>query len=322
MDYNAYHARVANNYMNTTNKNVLVVGCNTGKDASYFVEFRAQEVCGIDVIENVGKDYSHERVKYFKMSAEQMDFHDDMFDLVYCFATMEHIPKIEQAFAEMVRVTKPNGVIYCVAAPLWHSRNGHHKPSIFDTAKYPWIHVLFNADELKSKCKNGEISYPDWVSDIETEVDYMMNAQYFNFRPAADYINTCNSLVHVNIIRNDLQLEKEYYLALLSKDEFKMLFDRGINSTELLAVTHTFVGKKKSTRLQDPAKVGESAPDAETELEKTKRRLRRVKVKLKKIESELQKYKELTTSMESSKFWKLRKAWFSVKRKLGFLNNE
>jgi SAM-dependent methyltransferase len=75
------------------------------------------------------------RVSYLRSSAERIAVRDNTYDLVYSYATMEHVPDIEAAFREFVRVTQPGGIIYSLAAPLWNSRFGRHKGGIF--ASFP-----------------------------------------------------------------------------------------------------------------------------------------------------------------------------------------
>ncbi|MGK7887298.1 MAG: class I SAM-dependent methyltransferase [Crocosphaera sp.] len=310
MDYNSYHADIANSYLNVTEKKVLVVGCNRGKDVSYFVEFGAEEVVGIDIMDEVGKEYSHQKAKYYQMSAENMDIKDNSFDLVYCFATMEHIPNIEKAFSEMVRVAKAEGIIYCVASPLWNSRQGHHYSHIFDIEKYPWIHLTLTKEQIKDQCNNGKIDYPDWINNIDDHIDYILESQDFNRYSAQDYIKTCRELENIEIIRNDLDLEPEYYLGLLSVDDFKKLVEKNINSTELLALTHTFVAKKKEL------KPIHSKHDKERVLNNTNP-LESDEIELQNMKNELEKaYKEIE-AIKTSKFWKLRSLWFKVKKSIG-----
>lgn len=109
MDYNKLHADWAMQHQSVRNGKVLVVGCNTGLDCRCFVEGGAQEVHGVDVDEAIGRDYAHPAVRYFRTSAEKMDLPSDSYDLVHCFATMEHIPDIQAAFNEMARVTRGGG---------------------------------------------------------------------------------------------------------------------------------------------------------------------------------------------------------------------
>jgi SAM-dependent methyltransferase len=299
MDYNLLHATTANNYLDVSEKKVLVVGCNTGKDCSYFAEFGAAEVFGIDVIDQIGLHFQHEHVQYIQMSVENMTFADNTFDLVYCFATMEHVGNIICAYSEMLRVTKLGGFIYCVAAPLWNSRQGHHKDYIFDIDKYPWIHLRFTRDAIKQMCKTGEIAYPDSVSDINHEIDYMLNSKYFNFQPAASYLQVCNHLSHAKIIRNDLDFEDEKYL---SDELYAELSDR-YSRSELLALTHTFVAEKFDPVLS----LTNDLKNAEQEI---------FKAEQKNIisEQEIAVLQNRITWMEGSKFWRFRQNWLKIKQ--------
>ena len=151
---------------------------------SLFLDAGAREVWGIDVMDEVGIEYPRKHARYFRMSAEAMDLEDSMFEIVFCLATMEHISRPEAAFPEISRVAAPEGFLYIVSAPLWHSRSGHHKGDIFDVDRYPWIHLRFDAETLKRMCDAGEIEYPGSVRDIAGQIDYMMSSAYFNKRPA------------------------------------------------------------------------------------------------------------------------------------------
>ncbi len=207
-------------------KRVLIVGCNTGDDCKYFTDCGAQ-VDGIDVIPEVGKSFQHRNVRYFQASAECMPLPVGAYDLVYCFATMEHIPNIEAAFSEMARVTAPGGFIYCVASPLWHSKFGHHKPDMIP----PWGHLLYTRDELAKICGKPE------------HVDYVLDRRYFNQTPAARYIEVCESL-GMEIIVNRLDMENASALEGVPIN--------GYDKKELLAVTHTFIGEKRATAVSLP----------------------------------------------------------------------
>lgn len=188
-DYSAMHARWAADLLDLKGKKVLVVGCNTGYECKYFIDYGAQQVHGIDVIDNTGADFKHDQVQYHFMSAERMTFPDDCFDLIYCFATMEHIPHIESAFFEMARIVAQEGFIYCVSSPLWNSRNGHHKPNFFD--RCPWIHLRKSKDEILEYCKAEGIEDAPAGPSMEAHVSYMLNEAHFNKQPASRYMDVC-----------------------------------------------------------------------------------------------------------------------------------
>lgn len=243
-DYNAINALNSLRYVDVTGKLVLVIGCNKGLDCSYFVQSQAIGVYGVDVIDEIGQDYVGNRYFYHKCSAEKMDcFNDNYFDLVYSVATMEHIQNIESAFMEMIRVLKPGGLLYCVAAPLWYSRYGHHKGDLF--LEYPWIHLILNKEEIKKWfLENKSKISPEIAKEIDHHVEYMLNPSFFNKRPAKDYVNICNSL-GLEIIINSLDLEPREFLTSNYRD---LLLDK-YEENELLAVTHRVIARKPNNPL-------------------------------------------------------------------------
>jgi SAM-dependent methyltransferase len=244
-DYVQYHVdQAARHSADARGKRVLVVGCNEGREVSLFLDAGAREAWGIDVIEEVGRGYPREHAHYLRTSAEAMELDDGMFDIVFCLATMEHISRPDAGLPEIARVTAPEGLLYVVSSPLWHSRYGHHKSDIFDVDRYPWIHLQFDAETLKRMCSTGEIEYPDSVANVEADIDYMMSSEHFNKRPAQEYVRICSELKEVVIERNDLDLEPEPVLQLLQDGERGRLVDQLGDAIELRAVTHTLVGWK------------------------------------------------------------------------------
>jgi len=244
-DYVQYHVDQAGRHSaDGRGKRVLVVGCNEGREVSLFLDAGAREVWGIDIIDEVGSEYPRQHARYLRMSAEAMDLDDNMFEIVFCLATMEHISRPDAALPEISRVTAPEGFLYVVSSPLWHSRHGHHKSHIFDVDRYPWIHLRFDAKTLKRMCETGEIEYPESVENIAEDIDYMMSSAYFNKRPARDYVRISSQLKDVVIERNHLDLEPETVLELLPDGDRAELTDQVGDAIELRAVTHTLTGWK------------------------------------------------------------------------------
>jgi ubiquinone/menaquinone biosynthesis C-methylase UbiE len=171
------------------------------------------------------------------MSVEDLQFGDQQFDLVYAYATMEHVPAIEQAFSEMARVTKPGGVVYSHASPLWRSPFGHHKANLFPD--HPWIHLLMSAEEIIAFCAEEGIDEPS--KGIEHHVRYMLNPAYFNMRPASDYVAACDALEGVDLIANSIAGESPEALT----DHLEaQLAAKGIGRDEALAVSHTLIARR------------------------------------------------------------------------------
>jgi SAM-dependent methyltransferase len=215
---------------------VLVVGAAGGRDCSFFVEAGAREVHGIDVGADVGGGFRHPRVRYTRCSAEELPFPAGAFDLVYSVATMEHVPDVERAFSEMVRVARPGGLVYCLAAPLWNAREGHHKFGMFPGM--PWIHLRLSRDELLAYCREHAIrGEGGW--DVEVDVDFV-HSRYFNRVPAARYVGACRSLPVRRVIHNALWRDPPESLPPEVYAELEGRYPRD----ELLAQSHLFVAVK------------------------------------------------------------------------------
>ena len=261
--YQLIFVRTSLNYLtNIHSAKCMVIGCLRGEECSYFIRFGASKVDGLDVFSEVGSAYVHPRVKYFKMSVENMEgIEDNEYDLVHCVATMEHVLRIDMAFSEMVRICKPGGLIYCFSAPLWNSSFGHHFGAVF--AKCPWIHLRMNAEEFNHYCRVNKITMQtramkeqtakinDYhramnmpqICSIDDAIAYMLNPKFFNMLPATQYIEVCDSLkTKVQIIHNQLGFDDK---RRLTPDIYSELKEKGYTTEELLAVSHTFVARKR-----------------------------------------------------------------------------
>ena len=112
-------------------KRVLEVGCGQGLDAAGIVESCASYT-GIDLSERslalarsaleavapAGVEYD-----FRQGDAENLDFPDSSFDVVYSIGVLHHTPGFEKAFAEIYRVLEPGGtlmlMLYRSYTPLW-----------------------------------------------------------------------------------------------------------------------------------------------------------------------------------------------------------
>lgn len=242
MDYQEQHAAWANTHQPVKGRRVLVIGCNTGLDCSFFVNYGAAEVHGLDVVEEIGRDYSHPRVTYHRMSAEEIVLPSDHFDLVYAVATLEHVPDVTRAFPEMARVTKPGGLLYSLASPLWHSPHGHHLPQFF--AEIPWAHLILTEAEAAAHIRK---SWPDGtdLGTPEFVASYMYDPANFNRTRSTVYVETCAGLAGFDLLANRIDhLPPETVPQHLARD----LAAKGYGLEELTAVTHTVIARKHARR--------------------------------------------------------------------------
>jgi SAM-dependent methyltransferase len=238
-DYNRYSANIAASYHPVRGQRVLLVGCNRGEDCRHFVEFGAASVVGLDVIKEIGANFVHDIVSYPRASAEAMPFHDSEFDLIYSFATMEHVFDIESAFGEMVRVCRPGGLVYSHASSLWNTRHGPHWGNAFDD--YPWIHLRLEPARIIAFSEKRHKETPDAQYLSPEQIKYMTDIRFFNKRPCRDYLAICGDLRDVEIIRNDIEEENGNDV---DEDVVNMLKAKGYDRRELFGLTHIFIAKK------------------------------------------------------------------------------
>jgi SAM-dependent methyltransferase len=210
---------------------VLVVGCGQGLDCIPFVEAGAS-VTGLDICQDIGSAFPEAR--YCQASIEESGLPSDQFDMISCIATMEHVGGIERALAEMVRLVRPGGLVYSVAAPLWNSRRGHH----FDCLNpFPWIHLRMKPEQIVEFAERRGITHNGTA--MRYAVDYLFDFKYFNRAPATRYVNACRVLPVTEILRNDLWQDGAEELTAEILQELE-----DYSREELLAVAHTLVARK------------------------------------------------------------------------------
>jgi len=95
---------------NLGNKLVLEIGSGRG-----YLQDVAENYIGLDISPSVARFYHK---KFVVGSATALPFPDESFDGVWSIWVFEHVPNPEQAFREMRRVMRDNGVIFLF--PAWN----------------------------------------------------------------------------------------------------------------------------------------------------------------------------------------------------------
>ena len=109
-----WHIPIAADFSSTRGLKVLEIGCGLGTDGAQFAKAGA-DYTGIDLteasIELARKRFELSGLKgEFRVAdAEQLDFADETFDVVYSHGVLHHTPDTEAAVRETHRVLKPGG---------------------------------------------------------------------------------------------------------------------------------------------------------------------------------------------------------------------
>ncbi|OYU53626.1 MAG: hypothetical protein CFE27_01745 [Alphaproteobacteria bacterium PA1] len=238
-NYFVYHVNQSLLDFEVAGKQVLVVGCNRGRDCRPFIDFGAAEVVGLDILPEIGVDFRHERVRYVKASVEKMPFENEKFDFVFSYATIEHVPDVTAAFVEIARVTKAGGKIYTVAAPLWCNRAGPHWGQVMDFE--PWIHLRFDADEIVAIVAARHAQGLNDPNISESQIRYLMAPGSMNQVRANVYVTACANLRGIEIQNNELQAEP---LPIEHNKIITELKYQGYTEEDLLSMTHLFIARK------------------------------------------------------------------------------
>jgi len=98
---------------------VLDAGCGVGYGAAYLAEVAAS-VVGVDrdegAIAYAQERYARPNVEFRVGDLLDLELHDDFFDVVCSFETIEHLEDVDAFLAEIVRVLRPDGV-FVVSTP-------------------------------------------------------------------------------------------------------------------------------------------------------------------------------------------------------------
>src|SRR5687768_12111942 len=109
-----WHIPIAADFQSATGLKVLEIGCGLGTDGARFAQAGA-DYTGVDLTE-AAVELARKRFELFGLpgklrtaDAEQLDFPDESFDIVYSHGVLHHTPDITAAVREIHRVLRPGG---------------------------------------------------------------------------------------------------------------------------------------------------------------------------------------------------------------------
>ena len=109
-----WHIPLAAGFAGTRGLKVLEIGCGLGTDGAQFAAAGA-DYTGVDLT-NAAVELARQRFALFNLAgtfatadAENLDFKDESFDLVYSHGVLHHTPDTQAAINEVHRVLRPGG---------------------------------------------------------------------------------------------------------------------------------------------------------------------------------------------------------------------
>jgi len=103
--------RISRIYRNFVGQKNIVIGCGVQDGITAIARlFPDAHWYAIDL--DVKNRHIGENFEQIYGNAEQLQFPDQSFDFIYCYHVLEHVSNVEIVIGEMVRVLKPDGVIF------------------------------------------------------------------------------------------------------------------------------------------------------------------------------------------------------------------
>jgi ubiquinone/menaquinone biosynthesis C-methylase UbiE len=132
-------------------KDVLECGCGTGLLLERFGRF-ARSARGIDLSPGMLEKARARRLDVGEGSVTALPFADATFDVTCAFKVLAHVPEVGRALAEMVRVTRPGGVVLAEfynalslralvkwMGPAGHVSSSKRETDVFTRFYAPWV---------------------------------------------------------------------------------------------------------------------------------------------------------------------------------------
>ena len=127
-----WHIPGAADFANARGLKVLEIGCGLGTDGAQFAEAGA-DYTGVDLTEAAVAlarkcfEFNGLPGKFQTADAENLDFADESFDLVYSHGVLHHTPDTQKAINEVHRVLRPGGRAVVM---LYHRNSYNYRVNI------------------------------------------------------------------------------------------------------------------------------------------------------------------------------------------------
>ena len=240
---------------------------------------------------------------------ERLPFKSEVFDAVFSLAVLEHVKNPFDCAQEIIRVLKPGGILY-VVVPFLCPFHGY--PDHYYNMTSSGLKNLFSEKLQILECTVPLSGLPIWC------LNSFLNSYICGLpKPVA---NKFEQMKVGELLNSPTEyLDKDFVIQLSP------------TANEELACTNSLIAVKLENHLQPNQPKREewsSKPQLnptqweellyklhphQTHLKRVQSQLQYTQAELQQTQAELQQTQAVIKAMQTSKFWKLRKAWFKFK---------
>ena len=142
-----------------------------------------------DIFLSNNSEINIESLSFFTL--DEFDL-ESSYDLVLSWSVIEHVSSLDNYFEQILKLLKPNGILYLQTWPLWNSSQGHH---VFDVGLNAFEHIEFSSDEKffthLNSIKDKKVSEPQVEIDFNNWKNVAIDSYNSCNRITIDEIQTC-----------------------------------------------------------------------------------------------------------------------------------
>lgn len=167
----------------TNAKSILDIGCGNGISTINFslkgydvtaVEPDKSKTIGAEAIQLLKTHYNLDNLKIYNVFAEDINFPDNTFDVVYVRQAMHHANHLNKFIEECVRVLKPNGLLLTIRDHVIYNKKDKH----WFLEMHP-LHKYYGGENAYTS-KEYRDAFINAGADIKEEIKYYDNViNYF-----------------------------------------------------------------------------------------------------------------------------------------------
>lgn len=295
---------------NPVNKLKIDLGCGSRKK---------EGTIGIDLIEQPGVDYA------LNLQTEPLPFPNQSVEYVHSSHFLEHIENahyVVQIFKEISRVCVDGAQLELWTPYAWSNSAFVFGHNLFFNEDH-YLHLCawnsnFWEKELKARWLLKEVTYiidPDVLIELyktNTTLDFAL--KYYK-----DVVREFGVFIEVrhDYKGDNLQFKKTFAVERSATKYPVKSSEVGWNQLELEKALEWFSLGEVERSLFHTQQSPTENEQSQSYMQQTQTELNQLQLELQKTQAELLQAQGMINAMQTSKFWKLRTAWFNVKNSIG-----